>query len=194
MVFFNIVSAANMRSTSDRIFWEQASLVEIDINKSKIRHKALDRKASISLSKNRYIFFINNMFICCTRQHIYCKLTFHRDSICSLSSYKGDEGLCRASDMTTPTAMFRLAPNADTHHRCLKGLIILPNIRKKITNSKFSGISFAIFFHDLLSIHTEPGSRLLVLTALKLARTRNKPKQKTKIQKKHKTLSISLFE
>lgn len=36
--------AANMRSTSDRIFWEQASLVEIDINKSKIRHKALDRK------------------------------------------------------------------------------------------------------------------------------------------------------
>lgn len=81
--FLNIVSAANMRSTSDRIFWEQASLVEIDINKSKIRHKALDRKASISLSKNRYIFFINNMFICCTRQHIYCKLTFHRDSICS---------------------------------------------------------------------------------------------------------------
>lgn len=111
--FFYIVSAANMRSTSDRIFWEQASLVEIDINKSKIRHKALDRKVSQKIA----IFFINNMFICCTRQHIYCKLTFHRDSICSLSSYKGDQGLCRASDMTTPTAMFRLAPNADTHYR-----------------------------------------------------------------------------
>lgn len=36
--------AAKMRDASDRLLWEHVSLVEIDINKSKVRHKALDRK------------------------------------------------------------------------------------------------------------------------------------------------------
>lgn len=36
--------AAKLRQAPDRVLWEQASLIEIDINKSKIRHKALDRK------------------------------------------------------------------------------------------------------------------------------------------------------
>lgn len=54
-MFLNIVAAAKMRDASDRVLWEQASLVEIDINKSKVRHKALDRKVSIPFV-NRYIF------------------------------------------------------------------------------------------------------------------------------------------
>lgn len=47
-MFLNIVTAAKMRDASDRLLWEHASLVEIDINKSKGRHKALDRKVGIS--------------------------------------------------------------------------------------------------------------------------------------------------
>lgn len=103
-------------------------------------------------------FFINNMFICCTQQHIYCKLTFHRDSIYVHNHHIRGWRLVQGFRYDYP---YRNVPvSAKCRHALSLKFEGTYNItqyqEKKITNSKFSGISFAIFFHDLLSIHTEP--------------------------------------